>query len=196
MKNKSRLSVLAVAALALATVNASANTITVDFVSTAGAGPFTWTYNTLFANSELSAAGTSFFELADVGGFIPGSVVGVPAGWTLTTPATGSPIGPAASGNADSGVIPNLLFTWTGANVESPANFMWSFSSTIGTSANESFSSRDQVLVVGSGDGGVSVAGGALLVPAPVPTPDGGSTVLSLSAVLLALGLLRKKFSA
>jgi len=183
---------------------ATANTITVDYVSNTPviAGVSTWTYNVQFDNSELPGPGgvpAAFFEIADFDGFLgAGTVVGVPAGWVLSTPLTGSPIGPAISGNADSGSILNLVFTWTGANVESPLDFFFTVGSSLALAVNKSYSSNDRVLVVGAGDGGANGAGGALRVPGLGGTtvPDGGTTVMLLGGVLVGLGLLRRKLSA
>lgn len=207
-----RKTALALALGACATLGnrATANTITVDYVSNTAviAGVSTWTYSVQFDNSELPGPGdapVAFFEIADFDGFLgAGTIGGLPAGWVLSsTPLIGSPLGPIISGNADSGAILNLVFTWTGANLESPADFLLTVGSSMATSVIASYSSNDRVLQTGTGDvgpagDGANGAGGALRVPGLSGTtvPDGGTTVMLLGGVLVGLGLLRKRFSA
>jgi hypothetical protein len=138
------------------------------------------------------------FTIFDIGGFT--SVLSIPAGWTSSTAATGSPWGVAPLG-ADSASLVNVTFTYTGPTIETVIGATTFFPFTIGTTGTtlvtDDWTSRDHLI------GTAGVIDGALgtphrdeiLVPRVVSTPDGGATAMLLGLGFLGAAGVRRKLS-
>lgn len=178
-----------VGAIALATFNLRAQTITPSLDSVVG--PM-WTYNMDFSSGELHAG--DGFTVVDFNGYVAGSEF-APLNWSvaLNPPtAVGSPFGAPALSTADTAAI-NLHFIYTGPTVEiasGPHLFVTGFGalSTSPLYAIDDWVSRDHLIgTIGIlGDGGLgSVHTDTIVVPAVVPEP--ATVTLALVGVLACL---------
>lgn len=199
-----RISLLFVLALAL-TVAATADVIP-TWVSTtpAGGGLFTWTYDVNLtydqklvgglstsspAPASVSPTNTSypgFFTIYDFAGF--NGVWTAPAGWVLSSQATGST--PSDVLPTDSASVANLTFAYTGSATLTGPQDLGTFTaqSIYGLPATGTFTAR-AFRSTGTNVGSVVDNIGVTTVP-NVPEP---ATMALIGAGLLGLGLLRRR---
>jgi hypothetical protein len=168
-----------------------------------GTGPFTFSYTFgVLGGSQLQTG--DFAVLYDVKGYVPGSAT-APAGWSVSWQNLGPD--PKQTAPNDNPLLPNIIWTYTGASVISPGPSTvqipgFSYMSTDGLIGQADFASQThedpdpqhpkgrsvsnvtQVDVPApNGDGG----------PPPTDSPEPGTVVLSFFGLAgLGLGALRK----
>jgi hypothetical protein len=135
---------------------ASANTITVNFVSQVGS-----TFNYALTQTAGSTVQTGdYFAVVDFAGYVSATPL---LGFAITTPSTG-PAGFAQNGDSS---VSNVVYTYTGP-ASSVNGLLFSITSSLTTSAIESYTSVDH----NPPPGGTSFATGDLTVAAAaVPLP-------------------------
>ena len=139
------------------------------------------------------------FTVFDIGGFT--GIISTPTDWSGGATFTGSPFGPSAG--FDDPTLANVHFVWTGGIIEhslaSPPATQTYFNFIVGTNTSlftlDDSRSQDHTT---AGDEGPQVPG-FVVVPfgpaGPGAVPDGGSTAALLGSVLVAFGVLRRRFS-
>ena len=177
--------------LLLGTMSAPAQagfTITLDPGSPTGAGPYTYSYTATIAPGDVIGTG-DFFRIYDFSGYVPGSI-SAPAGWAASV-ATSNPTPPpnVILSHGDDPLIPNLIFTYTGAAITTPSISGFTAQSTFGfLGAIKDFAGR-----VRKADGSSVDSVGDVRVPGPVPEPASlVSLGLGAAAVLAAAGRRRR----
>jgi hypothetical protein len=191
--------------LALTSLSANANTITVGVITTApdGSGGVLWTYPIIFDNSKIDPTQPTSFNLNDFGplkttgplasgfGFSPG------VAFTLTTPLVGPNFG-LPGFHPNNPAVSDVVITFTAnANMGLPsATFNLVLDTALtGTGGLANFFSQD-IVQTGSLAGTPNAAQQNILTPeGVVRTPDGGVTVMLLGVALSGLGLIRRKLS-
>ena len=176
------LSTLLASAVALLGMNRAEAGFTVLLTGPAtGTGPFTYSYASAINASDSIVSG-NFFRIYDFGGYVPGSIT-APAGWTAST-ALVNPTPPpnVVLTHGDDPTITNLIFTYTGAQIDGPQVFTgFTAQSTILATVGNGLIAKDYVgraTQTLSGEFVDSV--GNVAVPAIVPEPS--------SCILLGLG--------
>ncbi len=108
--------------------------------SVSNPGAFTWTYDVTNDEEIDTAHGTNFFTIYDFAGFIPGSNF-QPSGWVFSSSNVG--LTPPHITVTDNPAIPNLTWTYTGAEVNGPQDLgNFGADSTIGTQKVGSFATE------------------------------------------------------
>ena len=202
MKNKFMF-VVSAGVLALTSLSANANTISIGPITTApdGSGGTLWTYPITFDNSSISSAQPTSFNINDFGAL---KTTGpLPTGFTFS---------PGVSFTLDNsqlvgpnfglpGFLPNnpsvldivVKFT-ANANMGLPSttfNLVLDTAAGAGLKGLANFFSQD-IVQTGVLAGRPNQVQQLTLSPGGVPTPDGGATVLLLGAGLSALGIVRR----
>lgn len=171
------------------------------FPTITGSGPYTYTYNTFVTNSETVNPG-SFFTFVDVNGLVAGSET-MPTDFTATETLTG-PVASGFSGTAtpttDSGSIPNVTYTYTGATpIVGLQNLgAFSFQSVYGTGTTPgAFTAVAGLSGTSLKNANLTTYLGPTVGPTggPTPVPELGSVVpFAFGALgLLSLGLRARK---
>jgi len=184
---------LAGAVAALATVSATANTITPSTFSIPTPG--LWAYAGTHSSGELKAGDA--FTIFDFGGYVPGSIYAPPL-WTASATLVGSdPAGVPLSVDDPSQF--NLRFVYTGPLKQTlgvTSLGLFGAATTATTVQVDDWISRDHLIgnptIVGDGALG-TIHRDEILVPAGVP--DHGSTLMLLGAALSGIGFLRRKLA-
>src|SRR5438270_1135281 len=142
-RTKKSLSIAAVGlACALFSQQAQANTITLAYVSTTGAGPFTFNYSAIFDNSTIKSG--DFFTIQDFGVVISSVTPVTGAGtWTMTQALLGPTAPLVTPAIPDSPTVLNVTFTYSGPDT-SLTLFTSSFSLTTATDGIEFYSYTSQ----------------------------------------------------
>ncbi len=197
--------VVSCGALALALGQAQANTISVGAnPSTAPDGAnFKWTYTASLLNGQLRA-GEGIITIYDFRGYVGGTAF-APADWSFssslvgTTPADLAPVGVLF----DDPTIPNLTWSYTGANVGSPNTSSPVSLGSFGADSTLSDSDLDKYVTQDRSNPSDAAPNGALSgsfgsTDVPVQrvqqVPDGGSSMILLGMALLGLGgMVRRK---
>jgi hypothetical protein len=194
--------VVSAGVLALTSLSANADTISIGPISTApdGSGGTLWTYPMVFDNSKISSTQPTSFNINDFGALkTTGSL---PTGFTFS---------PGPSFTLDNsqfvgpnfglpGFLPNnpsvldvvVKFT-ANANMGLPSvtfNLVLDTAAT-GTGGDANFFSQD-IVQTGSLAGRPNKVQQLTITPHGVSVPDGGATVMLLSAALGALGIARR----
>jgi hypothetical protein len=206
MKNKFMF-VVSAGVLALTSLSANADTISIGPITTApdGSGGTLWTYPIVFDNSSISSAQPTSFNLNDFGSL---KTTGpLPTGFTFS---------PGVSFTLDNsqlvgpnfglpGFLPNnptvldvvVKFT-ANANMALPSttfNLVLDTAAGTGVSGLANFFSQD-IVQSGALAGRPNAVQQLTLSPNGEAVPDGGATVSLLGCALLGLAALRRKFSA
>lgn len=201
MKNKFMF-VVSAGVLALTSLSANANTISIGPITTApdGSGGTLWTYPMVFDNSSISSAQPTSFNINDFGAL---KTTGpLPTGFTFS---------PGVSFTLDNSQLVGPNFGLPGFQPNNPTVLDVVVTFTANANMGLPFATFNLVLdTAGTGSGGLAnffsqdiVQTGVLagrpnqvqqltLSPGGVPTPDGGATVLLLGAGLSALGIVRR----
>lgn len=174
---------------------ANANTISlVNAGEIAAGGGSLWQYEYAFSNSYL-VTGDSYFTINDFGAATEFVAPGGPGpGWVFQPQAfTGrNDVAPLAPG--DHGGVLNVTYLWTGATgAVADSSFLFALLSPNPNLAGVvvSYTTGDQNDDIPSLD---SNGVGQLIAPGNVP--DGGSTAAFLGSVMLAFGMLRRRFGS
>lgn len=151
---------------------------------------FRYTYGVQLTSDSVVKSG-DYFTIFDVPKLVAGSIT-TPSGWTASTSNTGG--NPNGTVPGDSATIPNIKFTYTGADLTGQMGLgNFSYISTNGNGVNwpYSFTSVTQRQIDGANESNVT----STIVPATgEPSPGGGGVVTPgvpepASLALLGLGL-------
>ncbi len=174
---------------------ASAGIIPASVTVTPDGGNFRWTYAAVLPTNLLLQSG-NYFTIYDVGGLVPGTYT-APSGWTVTTGIT-TPA-PAGLNPHDTGLAPDITFTYTGPTVTGQVglgNFM--FDSIIGkgstltwaaSNVNASSGATDQNITQTTGPAAPMHCDGPSMVPEPTTLVLAG---LGLPVIALTRRRLRQ----
>jgi len=195
--------VVSAGVLALTSLSANANTISIGPISTApdGSGGTLWTYPIVFDNSSIRSAQPTSFNICDFGalkttGSLPmGFSFSPGVSFTLdNTQFVGPNFGlPGFQPNNPSVLDVVIKFT-ANANMGLPST---TFNLVLDTAGNKlgglaNFFSQD-IVQTGSLAGRPNAVQQLIITPNGEPkVPDGGATVLLLGAGLSALGIVRR----
>jgi hypothetical protein len=206
MKNKFMF-VVSAGVLALTSLSANANTISVGPITTAsdGSGGTLWTYPIIFANSTISSTQPTSFNINDFG--LLKTTGSLPTGFTFSpgvsfTLNNSQLVGPSFGLPGFQPNNPNVLdvvVTFTAnADMGLPSatfDLVLDTASAGTTGGLANFFSQD-IVQTGSLAGTPNAVQQNIRTPMGVTTvPDGGVTAMLLGAALSGLGLLRRKLS-
>lgn len=174
---------------------ASANTITPGLTVAPGFIPgVSITYRADLTSGELHSG--DGFTIFDIGGFTGFGVL--PAFWTATSSAFGSPWGVAPVGIDTSDM--NVTFTYTGSPVEVSSGSTLYVPFTVLTTSmllvTDDWTSRDHLLGIAGVIDGTPGRPHADEILVPAHVPDGGSTLALLGLAFAGIGLIRRKLVA
>ena len=204
MKNKFMF-VVSAGVLALTSLSANANTISIGPITTAsdGSGGTLWTYPIIFANSTISSTQPTSFNINDFG-FLK-TTGSLPSGFTFSpgvsfTLDNSQNVGPSfglPGFQPNNPTVKDVVVTFTAnANMGLPsATFDLVLDTTdTGMGGLANFFSQD-IVQTGSLAGTPNAVQQNITSPKGVTVPDGGVTAMLFCAALTGLGLLRRKLS-
>jgi hypothetical protein len=205
MKNKFMF-VVSAGVLALTSLSANANTISIGPITTApdGSGGTLWTYPIIFGNSTISSAQPTSFNISDFG--LLKTTGSLPTGFTFSpgvsfTLDNSQNVGPSfglPGFQPNNPTVLDVVVTFTAnADMGLPsATFDLVLDTAVtGMGGLANFFSQD-IVQTGSLAGTPNAVQQNIRTPMGVTTvPDGGVTAMLLGAALSGLGLLRRKLS-
>ena len=205
MKNKFMFVVRA-GALALTSLSANANTISVGPITTApdGSGGTLWTYPIIFANSTISSTQPTSFNINDFG-FLK-TTGSLPTGFTFSpgvsfTLDNSQNVGPSfglPGFQPNNPTVRDVVVTFAAnADIGLPSatfDLVLDTAST-GTGGLANFFSQD-IVQMGRLAGTPNAVQQNTTTPRGVPTPDGGATVALLGIAFVGLEGLRRMLRA
>jgi hypothetical protein len=204
MKNKFMF-VVSAGALALTSLSADANTISIGPITTAsdGSGGTLWTYPIIFNNSTISSTQPTSFNINDFG-FLK-TTGSLPTGFSFSpgvsfTLDNSQNVGPSfglPGFQPNNPTVLDVVVTFTAnANMGLPSVTFDLVLDTANTGMGglANFFSQD-IVQTGSLAGTPNAVQQNITTPMGVTVPDGGVTAMLLGAALSGLGLLRRKLS-
>ena len=204
MKNKFMF-VVSAGVLALTSLSANANTISIGPITTAsdGSGGTLWTYPIIFGNSTISSTQPTSFNINDFG--LLKTTGSLPTGFTFSpgvsfTLDNSQNVGPSfglPGFQPNNPSVLDVVVTFTAnANMGLPsATFdLVLDTATTGMGGLANFFSQD-IVQTGSLAGTPNAVQQNITTPMGVTVPDGGVTAVLFGAALSGLGLLRRKLS-
>jgi hypothetical protein len=204
MKNKFMF-VVSAGVLALTSLSANANTISIGPITTAddGSGGTLWTYPIIFANSTISSTQPTSFNINDFG--VLKTTGPLPTGFTFSpgvsfTLDNSQNVGPSfglPGFQPNNPAVKDVVVTFTAnANMGLPsATFDLVLDTAVtGMGGLANFFSQD-IVQTGSLAGTPNAVQQNITSPKGVTVPDGGVTAMLFGAALTGLGLLRRKLS-
>jgi hypothetical protein len=197
--------VVSAGVLALTSLSANANTISIGPITTAsdGSGGTLWTYPIIFNNSTISSAQPTSFNINDFG--LLKTTGSLPTGFTFSpgvsfTLNNSQLVGPSfglPGFQPNNPTVLDVVVTFTAnANMGLPSVTFDLVLDTANTGMGglANFFSQD-IVQTGSLAGTPNAVQQNITTPMGVTVPDGGVTAVLFGAALSGLGLLRRKLS-